>query len=66
MSKWGTLKTPPRKVAGTAVLLALAFLPRPTHAAPASSGNTVRGFYDPLLGTMKNGRTLGQTRSEVS
>jgi phospholipid transport system substrate-binding protein len=31
------------------------------HAAPASGGDTVRGFYDALLNTMKNGRTLGQS-----
>src|SRR5262249_11487290 len=31
------------------------------HAAPASSSNTVQGLYDALLGTMKNGRLLGQS-----
>jgi phospholipid transport system substrate-binding protein len=31
------------------------------HAAPASGGDTVRGLYDALLNTMKNGRTLGQS-----
>ena len=31
------------------------------HAAPASGGDTVRGLYDVLLNTMKNGRTLGQS-----
>ena len=42
-------------------LLALALLPRPIDAAPATGGNTVQGFYDVLLSTMKNGRTLGQS-----
>ena len=33
----------------------------PLHAAPASGGDTVQGLYDALLGTMKNGRILGQS-----
>jgi phospholipid transport system substrate-binding protein len=33
----------------------------PAHAAPTSGGDTVQGLYDALLGTMKNGRTLGQS-----
>jgi phospholipid transport system substrate-binding protein len=33
----------------------------PVDAAPASGGDTVQGLYDALLGTMKNGRTLGQS-----
>jgi phospholipid transport system substrate-binding protein len=33
----------------------------PVHAAPASGGDTVQGLYDTLLGTMKNGRILGQS-----
>jgi phospholipid transport system substrate-binding protein len=33
----------------------------PLHAAPAGSGDTVRGLYDALLSTMKNGRILGQS-----
>jgi phospholipid transport system substrate-binding protein len=28
---------------------------------PADGGNTVQGFYDALLSTMKNGRALGQS-----
>ena len=28
---------------------------------PANGGNTVQGFYDALLNTMKSGRTLGQS-----
>jgi phospholipid transport system substrate-binding protein len=53
-------KTPAWKAAGVAALLALA-MPYPLHAAPASGGDTVQGLYDALLGTMKNGRTLGQS-----
>jgi len=53
-------KTPAWKAAGVAAVLALA-LPYPLHAAPASGGDTVQGLYDALLGTMKNGRTLGQS-----
>jgi phospholipid transport system substrate-binding protein len=33
----------------------------PAHAVPASGGDTVQGLYDTLLGTMKNGRSLGQS-----
>ena len=55
------LKTPTRKAAGIAVLWASAFLPGSTDAAPANSGTTVQAFYDALLSTMKNGRTLGQS-----
>jgi phospholipid transport system substrate-binding protein len=31
------------------------------HAAPSSGGDTVKGLYDSLLSTMKNGRMLGQS-----
>jgi phospholipid transport system substrate-binding protein len=41
--------------------LVLGFLSCPTHAAPSSGGDTVKGLYDALLSTMKNGRTLGQS-----
>jgi phospholipid transport system substrate-binding protein len=54
------LKTLTRQAAGLAALLALAVLSCPVDAAPANSSNTVQGFYDALLSTMKNGRTLGQ------
>ncbi len=53
-------KTPAWKAAGVVAVLALA-CPYPLHAAPASGGDTVQGLYDALLGTMKNGRTLGQS-----
>jgi len=41
--------------------LGLGTLSCAVHAAPASGGDTVRGLYDALLSTMKNGRTLGQS-----
>ena len=33
----------------------------PLHAATTTGGETVQGFYDALLRTMKNGRTLGKS-----
>ena len=41
--------------------LALGMLSYPVHATPAGGGDTVKGLYDTLLNTMKNGRTLGQS-----
>jgi phospholipid transport system substrate-binding protein len=49
------------RAAGLAVVMALAVLPQPIFAAPASGSDTVQGLYDTLLSTMKNGRTLGQS-----
>jgi phospholipid transport system substrate-binding protein len=49
------------KAAALAAGFGLAMLSCPVHAAAASSSNTVQGLYDALLGTMKNGRTLGQS-----
>jgi phospholipid transport system substrate-binding protein len=54
-------KTPAWKAAAVAAGLGLAMLSCPVHAAPASGGDAVQGLYDALLGTMKNGRTLGQS-----
>jgi phospholipid transport system substrate-binding protein len=39
--------------------LGLGTLSCAVHAAPVSGGDTVRGLYDALLSTMKNGRALG-------
>src|SRR5947207_4712246 len=50
-----------RKAVAFAAGLGLAVLSYPVHAAPASSGDTVQRLYDALLGTMKNGRILGQS-----
>jgi len=56
---------PPRttlwKAAALAAGFGLAMLSYPVHAAPTSGGDTVQGLYDVLLGTMKNGRILGQS-----
>jgi phospholipid transport system substrate-binding protein len=41
--------------------LGLGMLSHPVHATPASGGDTVKGLYDVLLTTMKNGRILGQS-----
>ena len=49
------------KAAALAAGFGLAMLSHPVHAAPTSGGDTVQGLYDVLLGTMKNGRTLGQS-----
>ena len=48
------------KAAALVVGFGLGILSYPVHAAP-SSGDTVKGLYDALLSTMKNGRTLGQS-----
>jgi phospholipid transport system substrate-binding protein len=41
--------------------LGLGILSYPVHAAPSSGSDTVKGVYDALLNTMKNGRILGQS-----
>ncbi len=61
MSEPFVLKTPARKALGLGVLLVLAILSCRADAMPANGGNTVQGFYDALLNTMRNGRTLGQS-----
>jgi phospholipid transport system substrate-binding protein len=61
MSKPPFPKMRARRGAGLAVVMALAVLPQPISAAPASGSDTVQGLYDTLLSTMKNGRTLGQS-----
>ena len=54
-------KMPLCKAVAFAAGLGLSVLSYPVHAAPASGGDTVRGLYEALLTTMKNGRTLGQS-----
>jgi len=54
-------KTTAWKAAALATGLGIAILANPVHAAPTSGGDTVQGLYDVLLGTMKSGRSLGQT-----
>src|SRR5580700_8287206 len=54
-------KAPARKAFCLVAMLAASAFAHPAHAAPASGGDTVQGLYDALLGTMKNGRILGQS-----
>jgi phospholipid transport system substrate-binding protein len=54
-------KAAARKAVALATGLAIAMLAYPTYAALTSGGDTVQGLYDALLGTMKSGRTLGQS-----
>jgi len=54
-------KTAAWKAAALATGLGIAIIAYPVHGAPATGGDTVQGLYDALLGTMKNGRTLGQS-----
>ena len=49
------------KVVALIAGLGLGMLPYPVHAAPSSGGDTVKGLYDVLLNTMKNGWILGQS-----
>ena len=49
------------KAAALGAGLGLAMLSYPVHATPASGGDTVKGLYEVLLTTMKNGRILGQS-----
>jgi phospholipid transport system substrate-binding protein len=41
--------------------LSLGMLSFPVHATPATGGDAVKGLYEVLLSTMKNGRILGQS-----
>ena len=54
-------QAPARKAVCLVAMLGSAMLSYPVQAAPASGGDTVQGLYEALLGTMKNGRTLGQS-----
>src|SRR5262244_1067520 len=54
-------KTAAWKAAALATGLGIAMLADPAHAVPASGGDTVHNLYEALLGTMKNGRSLGQS-----
>src|SRR5271168_2251955 len=61
MGKATLAKTMAWKAAALVSGLGLGILSYPVHAAPSSGGDTVKGLYDVLLSTMKNGRTLGQS-----
>jgi phospholipid transport system substrate-binding protein len=50
-----------RSFAGLALVLAVLAVPRPSAAIPASGGDVVQSLYQTLIGTMKNGRVLGQS-----
>jgi phospholipid transport system substrate-binding protein len=60
-SKLITPKAAAWKAAALATGLGIAMLSDPAYATPTSGGDTVQGLYDALLGTMKNGRSLGQS-----
>src|SRR5262245_66289667 len=60
-SKSSELKTLSWKAVALAGGIGLGMLSYPVHAAPSSGGDTVKGLYDALLNTMKNGRILGQS-----
>jgi phospholipid transport system substrate-binding protein len=49
------------KAAALVAGFGLGILSYPVHAAPSNGGDTVKGLYDALLSTMKNGRMLGQS-----
>jgi phospholipid transport system substrate-binding protein len=61
MGKATLAKTMAWKAAALVSGLGLGVLSYPVHAAPSSGGDTVKGLYDALLNTMKNGRILGQS-----
>ena len=54
-------RSPVLKAAVLAAGIGLAMVSYAARAMPASGGDTVQGLYDALLGTMKNGRILGQS-----
>ena len=61
MGKATLAKTMAWKAAALVSGIGLGMLSYPVHAAPSSGGDTVKGLYDALLNTMKNGRILGQS-----
>ena len=61
MGKATLSKTLLLKAAALGAGFGLGILSYPVHAAPSTSGDTVKGLYNALLSTMKNGRMLGQS-----
>jgi phospholipid transport system substrate-binding protein len=61
MGRTTLAKTSMWKAAALGAGLGLGMLSYPVHATPASGGDTVKGLYEVLLTTMKNGRILGQS-----
>ena len=49
------------RAAALAAGLDIAMIAYPAQAATPTGGDTVQALYDALLGTMKNGRTLGES-----
>jgi len=60
-SKRIATKTAVWKATALATGLGIAMLAYPVYAKSVSGGDTVQGLYDALLGTMKSGRSLGQS-----
>src|SRR4029077_4984410 len=56
-----TAAMPSWRALAFAARLGLPALSQPAYAAQASSGETVQSLYDALVGTMKNGRILGES-----
>jgi hypothetical protein len=54
-------KTALWKATTLATGLGIATLAYPAYATSVSGSDTVQGLYDALLGTMKSGRSLGQS-----
>ena len=61
MSERRILRTPALRAVGLAAALGLAALSAPVHAMPATGSDTVKGLYDTLLNTMRNGHILSQS-----
>ena len=61
MREQTVLRMPAFRSAGFAAVLALVALADPVLAMPATGSDTVKGLYDTLLNTMKNGHILGQS-----
>ena len=61
MRKQSTFSMPAFRSAGFAAALALVALSGPVLAMPSTGSDTVKGLYDTLLATMKNGHILGQS-----
>jgi phospholipid transport system substrate-binding protein len=61
MSERTVLSMSALRSAGFAAVLALVALAGPALATPTTGSDTVKGLYDTLLNTMKNGHILGQS-----
>ncbi len=59
MNRWILRAGNAAKVMSLALCIGMAILPQRAGAAPISGADTVRGFYDTLLSTMRSGPELG-------